>query len=232
MIVGFTAADGCVSVPKVGQKRLQYNLAQKDHCVLDRINSEICGGSRNLSLVKKTKSFIFYVPSDAICDDLARYNIVPRKTATYDLPKLTANELRYFLRGYFYGDGCIYGSGSARVYHIIASSYFAETLSTTLLGLGVVDRCPIYKVKGKKCVQIHFKGSQGALISQFMFADRKMLLLPRKHLVTKLVRCGTPWTDREIAHLLAAGVKEFQESSDRSRLAIEAKLEKLNRRRV
>jgi hypothetical protein len=123
VIVGFIAADGCISDTKTGQKYMILNLAKKDKCILDMINEEICSGGRNLSFNKTTKSLMFYIPSDPICSDLSRWNIVPRKTRKYKLPSnLSKAEMAYFLRGYFYGDGCVYGKKSAKFYALIGTN--------------------------------------------------------------------------------------------------------------
>src|ERR1035437_6178218 len=76
VIVGFIAADGCISQPKTGQRLLILNICEKDKQSLDIINNELCGGIRNLAFLKSTKSFMLTIPSNKICNDLERFNIV------------------------------------------------------------------------------------------------------------------------------------------------------------
>lgn len=230
VLVGFIAADGCICVPKSGQKRLQFNLSEKDLDVLRQINIELAAGTRNISRVKKTKSCIWYVPSDPICEDLSRYNIVPRKTRNYKLPKLQEPFMSYFLRGYFYGDGCVSGNGSSRTYSFVATTHFAELLSVYLTENNIVDRCQTYKIKDKECVQIHFKGRQGAKFSQYLFSDDLMKLLPRKHIITEEIVKGSPWTCEEKELVQSMTIDEFCSLSGRSKSAALAMLDKLRYR--
>lgn len=183
VLVGFIAADGCISVPKVGQTRLQFNLSQKDRCVLDFFNKEICDSTRNLSAVKKTNSFIFYVPSNQICEDLSRYGIVPRKTSSYDLPDLKGENMKYFLRGYFYGDGCCFKNGRMSMYHLVGTKNFINHLKAYLMANGILETCAAHPIKGRSnYLQLHIKGRhQASMFGEYIFSDNKMKLLPRKH---------------------------------------------------
>jgi hypothetical protein len=220
VIVGFIAADGCISVPKSGQRKICFNLCEKDKSVLDRINSEICFGARHIYPNRKTRSAMLSIPSDQLCKDLSVFGIVPRKTETFTLPLLPEPQMAYFLRGYFYGDGCVYGEGCKRRYHIIGTSSFCHSLRDYILSKGVVERASIYPAKNPVYANFEVSGRQAQMMSLYLFADNKMVLLQRKHVKTVVPVKATWWTKDEIKQIRNcssfADVRTFCESTGRS----------------
>ncbi len=107
-VLGFIAADGCLSVDKKGYKRLTIELASKDKEHLDKI-ANIMDFEGKFSHTKRKdgrESDIFYVTSETIFNDLLTYNITPRKSLTLQWPdKLEEKYYPDFIRGYFDGDG-------------------------------------------------------------------------------------------------------------------------------
>lgn len=185
VIIGFIAADGCISDTSKGQKKLIFNLSMKDESALNIINTELADATRSISFNKKTKSFTLSFPSNQIANDLKRYNIIPRKTATFDLPNLSLKEMSYFLRGYYYGDGCFIKGKTpgTKGYHFIGNKTFAESLQNYLTINKILDRCKVYKIKNSDYKQIVIKGSQGHKFSNYIFSDDKLMLLQRKHIL-------------------------------------------------
>lgn len=193
VIVGFLAADGCISATVPGQPRVQLNLAQKDRVVLETLNAELAQGGRHIAPGRTTASLQLYFPSQQMCDDLARYGIVPRKTQTFDLPDLPPTEMAYFLRGYFYGDGCFHDYGDRLFYHLVSTTRFAESLKAYFMEHQLVDHVGSYPLKRNPLYsQTVFQGKHAFGFSRFIFNDEKMVLLPRKHVVADRVRPATP----------------------------------------
>lgn len=181
VLVGFLAADGCVYANGAGQSRLCINLAKKDQCVLEFINHELSSGTRKIGENAKTKSCQFYIPSNQLCADLAQHGIVPRKTKHYALPALPEQEMRYFLRGYFYGDGCYHLPTRGRpIFHLIASDVFADGLKEHLALKNI--HASVYRLKRSPGTsQVIIRGKNTQPFYQFIFHDDKMAFLPRKH---------------------------------------------------
>lgn len=211
IIIGFIAADGCIyeTTKGKGQNRLCFNISSKDIEILNIINKEICDGTRKIGFNKKTNSSQVYFPSNQICKDLAKYNIVPRKTSIYQLPKLNDKQMAYFIRGYFYGDGCVYGKNSARIYHLIGNNLFCMQLSEYLVSNKVVDRCNVFPIKNSRYMQIHMKGRQGAKFSKYIFFDNLLNLLPRKHIISEEIVYGSRWTIEELELVTKISLEEF-----------------------
>lgn len=184
VLIGFLAADGCVHNKKSKGKVYPYlcmNLAKKDQNVLNIFNDELASGTRHLSPGKKTHSLQFYIPSQQICSDLSRFGIVPQKTKTYRLPLLERDQMRYFLRGYFYGDGCV-GKGKYPYYHLVGNAAFAEDVKNYMIAHEIVKHCCVSPLKNNHGYsQFLFQNQNAPKFADFIFNDEKMMLLPRKH---------------------------------------------------
>lgn len=108
---GFIAADGCIN--KHG-KKLSIGLSYKDKELLEKFKKCInyTGPIRfkEDKIGRGGKTNYIDIFNKQIINDLARFNIVPRKSLTLTFPEwLIEHELvNHFMRGYFDGDGCIY----------------------------------------------------------------------------------------------------------------------------
>lgn len=182
VIVGFIAADGCVYNSKYGQKRLCFNISKKDKEILDFINKELCNSSRKIGFNKKTKSCQLYFTSNKICQSLQRFKIRPRKTNKYRLPCLSLSEMSYFLKGYFFGDGCYYFDNKAKrkIYHFIGTTQFATDLRKFIIDNNIVKHVVVSKLKNKTYSQIVFQGKNATDLEKFIFANSKFNFLKRK----------------------------------------------------
>lgn len=114
-ILGFMAADGNVNPNKYGCE-LRIVLHPKDVDILEKINASwestypvrdhklgLASGYPGSSKLQKKLS----ICSSKMQIDLAKYGVIPNKTASLRFPKLP-NELdRHFLRGFLDGDGYI-----------------------------------------------------------------------------------------------------------------------------
>ena len=111
---GFFAADGNVS--KNGDVNLGVAIKDENHLYKFKLSAE---SSAPIKTVLKKDRIIdgIWTPetlfslirfrSKQMTNDLKRFNIVPNKTKTYELPEWLLNHelLPHFIRGYFDGDG-------------------------------------------------------------------------------------------------------------------------------
>jgi len=231
VIIGFIAADGCISDTKKGQSILHIGLCEKDKNVLEIINEEICSKTRELTYNKKTKSFKLSIPSNQISEDLKKYNIVPRKTYTYDLPSLNEEQMSYFIRGYFYGDGCLYQGKSygSSGYYFVSTYNFAKSLQKFLLKNKILDReFKIYE--HKNAFQFCLKGRQGSKFAKYIFRDEKMMLMQRKHFIFEEIIKASKWTDEEKQLVLNVDIDEFCKITGRSKKSALSTKQKLKKK--
>lgn len=121
-LAGFIAADGCLK-QRANHFELFIGLSKHDKDFLEKIKNTLKSNAPIKDyLIKNSKRNIvwndswssqFYITSKKIFDDLARFNIVPRKSLIYTFPEWLKNhELKHhFMRGYSDGDGSFYLSG-------------------------------------------------------------------------------------------------------------------------
>lgn len=180
VIIGFIAADGCLYQVK-NSKSLIFNLSKKDKVCLDIINLELSKGTRKLRNQEKTNSFYLDFPSCQIFDDLYKYNITPRKTSIIDLPKLEIEQMRYYLRGLFYGDGNIYLNKNSKRYSIICNNTFGNSLKS--YSDIHISYCCMSKLKNNPgYCQLVWQGKHAIGFENFIFNNDKLILLTRKHI--------------------------------------------------
>lgn len=109
---GFIAADGCVKLHSHKYKQLSIGLAEKDEKHLYKFKEIIGynGPIRQKEDLAECHSSEICIRSDKIFDDLARFNIVPRKSLILTFPEWLINNsnINHFMRGYNDGDGSFY----------------------------------------------------------------------------------------------------------------------------
>lgn len=123
-IAGFIAADGCVKDRKNNSGNIRHELgiglSQEDKDFLMQLK-QIMKAETPIRdfLVKNSKrnpkwndcwKSELIITSKQICDDLQRFNIVPRKSLIYTFPEwMKTHPLKHhFIRGYNDGDGSFY----------------------------------------------------------------------------------------------------------------------------
>lgn len=120
-IAGFIAADGCVKKHSTGNSyQLQIGLAKTDKEFLEMLRQTmqaeapikdflVKNSKRNPNWNDCWKSELT-ITSKKMYDDLARFNIIPRKSLIYTFPEwMKTHPLKHhFIRGYNDGDGSFY----------------------------------------------------------------------------------------------------------------------------
>ncbi|HEX8500562.1 MAG TPA: hypothetical protein VF659_08230 [Pyrinomonadaceae bacterium] len=117
--LGFIAADGCIRRPVNGPLALAIKVSSKDEEVLVNflrcLQSDMPLSHTNYKTpwkgVIKEAAFINVI-SDKMCGDLAKYNVLERKSRTYAPVSLPDSLMPHFTRGFFDGDGTVYKLGA------------------------------------------------------------------------------------------------------------------------
>ena len=109
---GFMAADGCVKLGNKKYKQISMELSSKDRGHIEKFKEVIkFDGPISTKMANgKYEAVEIHISSDKLFNDLARFNIVPRKSLILTFPEwLIEHELvNHFMRGYFDGDGSFY----------------------------------------------------------------------------------------------------------------------------
>jgi intein-encoded DNA endonuclease-like protein len=113
---GFIAADGCVK-HRGSSCELQIALSSKDYEHIEKfkntlnytgpIRQFIIKNSKRNPKWNDTEKSEIAITSQVLFEDLAKFNIVPRKSLTYTFPDWLVNHplVNHYMRGYFDGDG-------------------------------------------------------------------------------------------------------------------------------
>lgn len=124
-ILGYTIADGCVSIePKKKNnkiysesKRLSYCVSIDDKEIIESIRSEISPTTKIIEFhnskgaINRKLQINLRISSAKIVDDLINLNVIPNKTyhSDFEFDFLNLNEslIRHFIRGFMDGDGSV-----------------------------------------------------------------------------------------------------------------------------
>jgi hypothetical protein len=140
-IAGFIAADGSLQQRQYS-KILKICLSDKDLAHLEKIKLALDSDHIiKIYDVKPSKLVItthkcaeLSITSNQIYDDLQRFNIMPNKTFTYNMPEWLINHsmVHHFMRGYFDGDGTISTSSKQGGFNILGTKSFLAQYRTIL----------------------------------------------------------------------------------------------------
>ncbi len=149
-VLGFFAADGCITVNKRGGQFWCIQITDKD--LLHQIR-DVIGSEHKISCRKgkgKIKDlFRLQIGSIEMCNDLRNLGFSERKTNSMVVPNVPDIYLPYFIRGYFDGDGHVWvglvhkerGKGLLAIQAVFTScsSEFLEVIKRKLERVGL---CP------------------------------------------------------------------------------------------
>ena len=137
-----------------------------------------------------------YVIGDKICADLAKHNVVQRKTQSYEPVPLPDGMMSHFTRGYFDGDGTIYKvgakDGNVPSDYRIAISVNEKTGSFFLRYLEMNNvRSSLIEDKQSSLFQLRINDSLSKQrFIALLYGDANGLFLARKKaLIDKLTYC-------------------------------------------
>jgi hypothetical protein len=102
-ILGFLLGDGCIC--KNGFQ-LSISLHKKDVEILNYIKEQL-NADAPIKKEKNVNKVYLRVFSYKLINDLAKWNMLPLKTYTLELPDIQENLQSHFIRGLFDADGCI-----------------------------------------------------------------------------------------------------------------------------
>lgn len=141
--LGFIAADGCVYVnDKTNSCEVFIKLQASDVNHLRKFNKALNGNVSpkfeeklcNLNN-KLEKCCIIRFYNQEMAHDLIKHNVTPNKSLTLKFPTTLKDEyVKYFIRGYFDGNGCIINS---RCDFTCASDSFIDSLRKVLYDEGI-----------------------------------------------------------------------------------------------
>ena len=108
--LGLLLADGCIIDSHSGQSIIKLELKYEDKYIIESLANELKTDLivRDYNYGRKHNA-ILQVRSDKMAKDLSYYGIIPRKSLIIsDIPNISDEMIRHFLRGFFDGNGSLY----------------------------------------------------------------------------------------------------------------------------
>jgi hypothetical protein len=199
-VAGFAAADGNVNYWNYSQAlSIGLSSTDKDHLLKIKDIMGFTGNIYDYSYVntdcKKMchSSWMKIHCSKKIVADIGtKFNVLPRKTFTYEFPVGIINHdmVRHFIRGYFDGDGCfsIDKRNSAVCFELLGTQFFLETVRD------ILDReCDLQSEntvqKIKNIFRLRFGGRhQVSKIVTYLYGDSTIYLQRKFDKISHLIK--------------------------------------------
>lgn len=178
-LLGFTAADGCVSK----NNSIIWLLAQKDKEILIKIH-KLLGCEEKINIKEYVDSngqdcCRLHLTSRIACDSLAKYNIVPRKTFSFTFPtQLNKKYWLDFIRGYWDGDGWISKNNNGLIWGIVsARKEVLETISKFFVEFGLKDKKIYERIRnGSVNYYLQYSTKETIKIYELLYKDAPIAL--------------------------------------------------------
>lgn len=106
-VLGFFAADGCMSKNKRGAHFIEFQSIDKEiiYKIRDALKSNLKIGEYQSEHKNYNRRYSLQIGSKKIFNDLIKLGMTPNKSLTIKLPTIPEKYFQHFVRGYFDGDG-------------------------------------------------------------------------------------------------------------------------------
>lgn len=190
-VLGYWYADGSV-YPSV--RGSYMNVTSTDKEIILKIKKWL----QSLHTIREEKPtgpnrktrFILRIGNKALYNSLLKLGIFPSKSLTVRLPKIPAEFIKHFVRGYFDGDGCVYleMAKGITIAHVIKrlSIIFTSGSKRFLEELAYVLESKLKLSKGKvydshRSYQLKYNTTNTIKLFKLMYSDcQKEYFLKRK----------------------------------------------------
>lgn len=205
--LGFMCADG-YNCNKKTSKYIRITLHKQDRHILEDFQS--CIGSSYLLRESRDKYISLQINGSKISDDLVKLGCVRAKTLILKFPtkeQVPSKLLNHYIRGYFDGDGCVWGGERKVMYfksrpqgRVVHNVKFNIT-STPEVILGIQDelvtklgfsRNRVNTSKGiGQCVQLEYSG-RGSLrkFHDYIYQNSTVFLKRKKEKFDDILSCA------------------------------------------
>jgi intein-encoded DNA endonuclease-like protein len=189
-VLGFFAADGCMSKNKRGGHFIEFQITDGD--LLEKIRDAM--GSQHVISLRPGKNneqlrYRLQIGSKELFSDLLGLGMTPRKSLTLQMPPVPDEYLAYFVRGYFDGDGNVYANEYQRsgrrtpsmtllTGFTCGSKGFLEALHGRLHEGGIVSGGSIFRRSGY--FRLYYSVRDSCKLYRFMYNTESDLFLARK----------------------------------------------------
>ena len=198
-VLGYIYSDGTIEDVRKSSRTCYLAITSVDYDILYKIRKALSSNHALYIKPKKYNSFpdgrtylckqgyILRIGSKKLFEDLVKFGLTPRKSLTLKFPMIPVKFLRYFIRGYFDGDGCITVSlakgrkiPSLSTVFTCGSLEFLEHLNDLLSKIVKLGYKKI--IHGDHAYQLGYKKYESLKILEFMYKNlNKSPFLNRKY---------------------------------------------------
>jgi hypothetical protein len=182
-LLGFLLADGQVQFRKQSSKMLRLDVAEKDIEILYLLESylglkdKIKIYNRDFPNQNVARISIF---SDELCNNLAKFEMVPNKTFILKYPNISNEFHSDFIRGYSDGDGCF----TCQTWKLVGTKELLEDVQNILIKELSFNQLPLQK-RHKNRLNNNFNLEYGgrkniAKLYNYFYKDKEFFLKRKK----------------------------------------------------
>lgn len=192
--LGFIAADGCVTYQS-GRFRLSFALKAEDRCHLELFRQSLEVKNKiHLRTIKDSQYVRLGVGGKPLIKQLVSLGITPRKSLTLEYPCLLPRLDKYFMLGYFDGDGSISHSRTCNQlqFSVLGTKGFLTEFGTRLKQACYLKSLCIYSAgHGSRAFQLAYTGNrQVPRIMNWLYKDATVFLTRKRQRYLELVHGG------------------------------------------
>jgi len=204
-VLGVIYSDGSFEPGRIKDPTRKTNasivsIVQKEPELLEKVlslmdcNAKIFCRKNSYGFGDKNPARTIYqvsINANAICDDLIKIGLVPKKSLVIKFPDIPEYVVRHFIRGCWDGDGCIYKSvGSFRATYVSGSQNFIKDMANRLELAGLPKRTIYERQYSRNHIYYEFKFGGfkqcGLLYQYFYDGVGPKMYLERKHRMFEL----------------------------------------------
>ena len=119
--LGLLSADGTIYQAKVkSQKQIKLSIVESDGYIIEKFKEV---GRASQKVVHSDNMATISFCSDGMAEDLAKLGVTPFKTSRKNIPDISNEFMRHYIRGLFDGDGCVYKSSK----YVISINFISQS---------------------------------------------------------------------------------------------------------
>ena len=188
-VLGLIFADGAIEDVRLSSRTCYLHIASKDRPFLEQVR-KVLSSEHNIyrrmpgKISIKGKEYIrkdvysLRIGSKIIYQDLINLGLTPRKSLKMKLPEIPKEHFRFFLRGYFDGDGnisCYIPKGRKipriRLTFVSGSHEFLDTLARKIQSTLNTKSKTLYKERGGNAYYLKYSKKDGLKIFDNMYKN-------------------------------------------------------------
>lgn len=183
---GFIMADGCISKPKTATfgagHRLQIAVNKIDAIHLQQflIDVKHCMADVPLEINPSNQQVRICVCHPILLDSLKRWSVIPRKSYNFVEPNIPDRLLRYYLLGWFDGDGSLCMTETTKSLNITGNSEALNWYFSALQKIGYDSRFSFWNPEGQSWGRLSISGMTKIMKVVNVFFPEPTFCLQRK----------------------------------------------------